>query len=170
MSNRMPAIITIGGVLKKEAVSDFVKAIESDGPSHEWGGPPVVIGEGDIPLEDDLRTYAKGYNGFIVLVDDQALNGEFTNIEQFCIEHYLDYDRQSDARDEHDAQLVEYRTGNPSVSRVSYATQSGQRLVAIEEIEAIVDECDVDTGLVKTLNELNAFLADVDSMRKFEIK
>ena len=106
MSDRMPAVLTIGGRLKKKDVSRLIEAINDAGVSLEWGDAYVTITD-----ETELIEWARSNAGHLVCRDDEAAWGEFPSLESLCRELGLAYNRHSSAKYEYDAEFVWFRPG-----------------------------------------------------------
>lgn len=97
MADYMSAHITIGGLLPEHALPELVRAIELDGAGPDFG--EMFIDADDIV--DFLRE-----DGPRTLVDDQARDGQFENIETVCRELGLAYRRYNEAKYERPEQIV----------------------------------------------------------------
>ncbi len=100
----MPAWINIGGKLSRSLLENFMTAIERDGAGPEYG----------IPFEDGFNEKALlecRHNDVLELYCDQARNGNFEMLEQFCQNHGLDYNRHCDSNYEYNAEMVWCRDG-----------------------------------------------------------
>lgn len=84
MTNRVSASIAIGGMLPANLLSGFVKAVESEALSTEWGGEPFTID--DMPEGRSLH-----------LMAHEVAWGRFEELESFCVEHGLPFARWSGA-------------------------------------------------------------------------
>lgn len=117
MSDSIPAEIYIGGALKPEAVEEFLEAINADAPGLDYDGSVEF---------DDLESLRQALDddGQLHFMDNQARNGVFEHIEDFCTTHGLFFQRHSDAKFEYDAQWVVLAPGMKE-SKWYPATQNG---------------------------------------------
>lgn len=98
MPDRIGAKILIGGELPKALVEGLCEAISFDQPSLEWGG-------------SDFEPQNATKDGLLCLYDDEAAWGEFDAIERFCIEHEIEFDRDSEGKYEYDPESQRFRKG-----------------------------------------------------------
>ncbi len=136
MSDRFPAQICIGGQLSRtkrlypdDKVDDgtvlngLIAVLGMDYASHEYGDAPISYPCTEAEL---LETYLD--DGFLVFKNDQAVNGEFQETEQFCMDHDIPFDRCSDHYCEYDAENVHWRPGMNS-PMIRYADSHGSEIV-----------------------------------------
>jgi len=166
MADRFAGEIHIGGTLRAadhnaDDIAPFLGQC-AEQPT-EWGesghGDPLTLDTIDEVIDEDT--------GCIIFRDDQACYGEFPELEEICRELGLSYDRTSDARYEHDGELVRWR---PGMERplVENATQSGNPLIDRERVEACLTTLKagrVEDG-IKALQDL---VPDVAPLAKFEV-
>jgi len=106
MSDRFPAEISIGGQIPEALVEDLVDAIFSEGVSWDWGDAYVK--------KDEVRA-ALQEGKIVTFVNDEASYGEFTDLENFCADNFVDFDRQSTAKYEYDGiSIYSVSSENPS--------------------------------------------------------
>lgn len=96
MSDRYPAQIRIGGQVSRTAKSKsypdetvfeaLLGAIAASGVSSEYGDAPV-----EPNAENALLDLVE--DGWLRLCDDQAVNGEIPELEEFCREEGIPYNR-----------------------------------------------------------------------------
>ena len=103
MADYMQAFIDIGGKLPTDRVAAFLVAITADGCQTDWGGP-------DVTTREDIIEQAEEHEQ-LRLYSDEASYGSFDSVEAFCREHALSYDRHSDAKYEHQAGWMRWRSG-----------------------------------------------------------
>ncbi len=119
MADRFPAQIWIGGQLSRTAqlfpddpddnttiLEGLIAALSEDDASHNYGDIRIPA---DCP-EADLGEYLTDDGKFLNLMSDHAVNGEFPDTEQFCMEHGIAFDRWSDHFCE-DAENAHWRPG-----------------------------------------------------------
>jgi hypothetical protein len=107
-SERMAAVIWIGGTVTKRLVASLCRAICKSSLRLEWADAQFKPQDANQLLEalDD-------YGGVpaLRLNDDQATWGEFATLEKFLRRHRLSFTRRSDGKYDYDAELVEFRPG-----------------------------------------------------------
>jgi hypothetical protein len=107
-SERMAAVIWIGGRVKKRLVAPLCRMLCEASVSLEWADAQFKPQNADQFLEalDD-------YDGVpaLRLNDDQATWGEFARLEEFLRRQRLPYTRRSDDKYDYDAERVEFRPG-----------------------------------------------------------
>ena len=84
MSDRANASIIIGGKLKKHLAQGLIDAIRDDGASTDWGEPTFS----SETLLDATTKY-----GSIRFVGEDLNQANFVEIEQFCIDHKLHFQK-----------------------------------------------------------------------------
>lgn len=104
MSDRLCGCITIGGQLKRADLDAFLAAVTGTGASHEWG-------EADFAPANEQELLEGLTDGRLVLRDDQARFGEFTELEEACRALGLSYQRHSEGKYEFDPEVVDWRPG-----------------------------------------------------------
>lgn len=164
MANRFPAQIWIGGQLSRTArlypddpnddttiFQGLIEALNTDGASHEYGDAPIDFKWIRIGLAagSELRGLEKylSENGSVLcLKHDQAVNGEFSETEQFCTEHNIPFNRWSDHYGEYSAENVYWRPGMKT-PLFTCSNSAGHEVVdgaevreAIEKLEPPVDQ------------------------------
>ena len=77
--------------------------------------------------------------GHLVLADVEARFGMFEDLEAFCVEHGIPFDRHSDARYEFDAENVMFRPGMKSPLVIS-SNNAGDDLFNAEAIRPVAKE------------------------------
>ena len=118
MSDRMAAEIWIGGGVPKRLVPQLCGAICSEGTSLGWDEALFAPGNAAELLEacrdqDGVR--------LLHLCNVEACWGEFGELEEFLVQRRIGFRRRSEARYEHDAQIIEFR---PGIGPVRYPTDS----------------------------------------------
>ena len=101
MSERYAANIVIGGSLPKIRLPELLEVVQETDVSIEWGDAPL-----NPQSEQELLTALD--EGQLWFCDDQALNGEFPELETACRELGLSYTRQSEGHCQ-DAEVVDWR-------------------------------------------------------------
>ena len=102
MSAHYAAWIRIGGRVKRSKVEQLLKAIREASVSLEWGDAPFAPQTGDDLL-------AARQDGCLWFCDDQAIWGEFPEIEAACRKLKLGYTRHTEGACDCDAELVDSR-------------------------------------------------------------
>lgn len=129
MADYFPGAIHIGGPIRSFIVKRLIAAIVDEGVSlDDYGGPAAT--------EEDLRRAFEQRGDVVRLYDDEARYGQFDELEEFLVRHRIHFDRHSDSRYEFDAENAYYRGGKHPL--VMLATESGQPLVACEEVLEIL--------------------------------
>jgi hypothetical protein len=108
MSDRTPAKINIGGKIREADLPKLIRAIGFDGAGFEWG-ERTNIDPNAVNLKEQVEVLVK--KGSLDVLDTQATRGEFPEIERVCQELKLDFTRYSDAGDEYEAEVIDYRKG-----------------------------------------------------------
>lgn len=147
MSDRFPAQIWIGGKISRTAklypddpddnttiLQGLVGALSADGASHEYGDRPI-----DSNFDASLELAGYTDEGLLHLKQDQAVNGEFSDTEEFCIEHDIPFDRWSDHYCECDAENVYWRPGMNSVV-FRYSDAQGNEIVCGDTVRQVMAE------------------------------
>ena len=121
MSDRFPGQITIGGDIKRSLVDGLCKAICGEYGSLEWG---------DAPFEPkDEKELLEGLeDGYLTLKAEEARYGEFDELECFCNDNGIAYDRHSDGYCEYDPENVYFRAGMKSPESVMTDHQGNARV------------------------------------------
>jgi hypothetical protein len=135
MSETMSASITIGGHIPGQLVLGLCEAIDSQQVSLEFGGDQFSPGSAE-----DLLAARVEQNGQLVLqlCDEQALWGWFETLEPFLQKHAIAFDRQTDAKFEYGATLVQFR---PGLKTLILPTDSeGHPVVRIGEIRPVLTQ------------------------------
>lgn len=148
MADRFFAQIRIGGQISRTArllpddpgddttiLQGLIGALHEDGASQGTRIPCDCS-------EEDLGNYLSedGEGGaWLHLKNDQALNGEFSETEEFCKEHGIQFDRNSDHYCEYDAENVYWRPGMKQPLVVS-ANSRGNEIVEAAEIREALEK------------------------------
>lgn len=147
MSDRFPAQIWIGGQLSRSArlypftdddttiLQGLIASLNADDASHEYGDTCIAANCTEKGLGDYLTEDGKLLN----LKCDQAVNGEFPDTEQFCMEHGIAFDRWSDHYCEYDGENASWRPGMNSPT-VRYADSSGNEKISAAPIREVIEQ------------------------------
>lgn len=130
MSDYIPAEIRIGGKIAKRIVPDLCAVIGTQHIATEWGNAPFKPTTEHELLE--ART-----DGVLQLYDDEASWGEFDDLEEFLRENDIPYSRQTVAKYEYDAEIVEFRPGNDPVVLTTLA--SGEHVVPVAALANVME-------------------------------
>ena len=162
MSDRLCAIMSIGGQVRQKKLSALLKAIAEAGVGTEWGDPtfaPASAEELLLALKD----------GRIRLCDDQASYGAFPELEKTCRKLRLPYRRHTEGKYEFDAEIVDYRPGmrRPLV-RMGSNNNENETFVAASHVKKALDllEAGKVEQAIKILREL---CPEVAPLPPFEI-
>jgi hypothetical protein len=135
MSDRMAAVIWIGGKVPMSLVPALCAAIGDQGVSLEWGDalfrPSAAKDLGQALREDDRRVR------LLWLCDDQAGAGVFEELEAFLREREIADTRQSMGRYEFDPETVDFRPGHPLAPQATNA--AGEPVVLASERAPVAD-------------------------------
>ena len=119
-------------------------------------------------------------DGHLVLADAEASYGQFEELEAFCVEHGIPFDRHSDAHYEFDAQNVYFRPGMRNPESVP-SNNAGDDLFSADAVRPVVKELTrvVTAGLtreklkaaaVKIIRHLNSLLPpEIEPLPPLEI-
>lgn len=131
MSDRFPAEITIGGDIKRSLIEGLIGAICGDGASLGWG---------EAPFEPkDEKELLEGFTSFLILKDEEARYGQFDEIEGFCRENGIAYDRHSDGYCEYDPENVSFRPGMDEPV-VETTDRQGHVLVNGDDLASLIND------------------------------
>ena len=176
MADSFPGEIMIGGKVPAALLEEFLGKIGSTGA--KVGGYDGV--EFDAKTAEDLRR-ALDEDAHLFLVDDQARYGQFEELEAFCVQHGISFDRHSDARYEFDSENVYFRPGmkGPLVIR---SDNDGDDLLDISLVRPIARELvgvvaaaatnrkKLLAAVTKTIRALNKLLPpEVEPLPQLEI-
>ena len=130
MADRFPGEITLGGHIPLRLLDELAERIASEGLGINWQealDPTAVRRAIELAAERSET---------VRFTDDEALYGQFEELEDWLTRHGIDFDRHSDARYEHDAENVYGRGRRKPV--VMSSDQSGGDLVSVESIREIL--------------------------------
>jgi len=148
VSDRFPAEITIGGPIKRADLEELAGEIAGQGVSLDYGEHDLNANQAQEAIEKAAREGAT-----LKLCDDQACYGLFDELEGFCKERGIHFDRHSDAYCEWTGENVYNRDGEDLFEFT--ATQDGQDLVEADTIRKILAE--PGGGPVDKLRAIEAF-------------
>lgn len=104
MSERYATWIEIGGNIDSADLGDFIQAICKSCVRLNWGEPYFSPkSDSDITESQDGK--------WLQFCDDEAKNGEFTELESICRSLNLSYRRYTEASYGSDAEVVNWRIG-----------------------------------------------------------
>ena len=130
MSDRFPAEITIGGRIPRRLLDELAGMIAAEAVSLDWqyaldkAAVLAAIGTAASKCET------------VRFTDDEAVCGQFDDLENWLTGHGIDFDRHSDARYEYDGENAYGRGRKRPVIRNS--DQSGKDLVSGEEVRKVL--------------------------------
>jgi len=193
MADRFPAQIWIGGKVSNTerlypddegdtttTLQGLIAALNADGASHEYGDKEIDASIATLSDPwDELAPYLDD-SGLLHLKCDQAIDGEFPETEQFCLDNAIGFDRNSDHYCEYDAENCHYRPGMSGVV-MTHADSSGHEVVDGECVRkglALIEKFNYDISYRSDwakLDEGLRYLRDVcpelpPPLEKFEIK
>ncbi len=123
MADYMAAHIEIGGKLARTKLNELLSLIHELSAEDYSSSPPNQ--EYLQKCRDDKKP--------IVLYDDQARYGEFPELEQFCIENNLTFNRHSSPKYEYEGQI---RLHSPdSGEQFIGATDDGEPYLKLSELK-----------------------------------
>lgn len=116
MADRIWAKISIGGEVPRDlmmGLSDAITRCQVEGEVAEAGEfSPKDTSLGDYPsLEKYFEAFLNEDGDALAFVDEQAPNGEFEEIETFCRENNIAYDRMHICSGPYQAEYVYWRPG-----------------------------------------------------------
>lgn len=111
-------------LLSEDVALDLVDVLQDAAVYLEHGGPCWV----PSGVEEVLAAAASCHNGILTLVDDEAEYGEFDGLERFLTMNNIAFDRQSEAKYEYDAELIQFRPGMERPHRW-LTTQNGEIMI-----------------------------------------
>ena len=130
MSDRFPAEISIGGRIPRRLLDELAGMIASEGVSIDW-----QYALDKTAVRAAIETAAsKGQT--VRFTDDEAVCGQFEDLENWLTSHAIDFDRHGDARYEYDGENA-YGRGRKRPVIVN-ADQSGKDLVSAEEVRKVL--------------------------------
>ena len=99
MSDYYPAKITIGGRLRRSLFDALMEVLEAEELGLEWG---------ETADPRTIREYIDKQVGQhpLIFMNCEARNGQFEDVERFCIDNGLAYRRHNSARGEADCEIV----------------------------------------------------------------
>jgi len=129
MSDRFPGEITIGGSIPRRLLDELAGMIASEGVSIDW---QYTLDKAAVQKAIE-EAGAKGQT--VRFTDDEAVGGQFEDLENWLTSHGIDFDRHSDARYEYDGENAHGRGRKRPITMNS--DQSGNDLVSAEEVRRI---------------------------------
>ncbi len=134
MGERYPAEIKIGGKVPAGLLDRFLGELNSiRGRVGGYDGDPFVAetaAELRQTLDDD---------GHLCLADAEASFGQFEDLEAFCVQHGIPFDRHSDAHYEYDSENVYFRPGMESPLAVA-SNNLNEDLIDVGKLRPIARE------------------------------
>ena len=130
MSDHFPGEITIGGSIPRRLLDELAERIASEGVSIDWQHAldAAAVREAIEAAAAEGRT--------VRFTDDEAVYGQFDELEQWLTSRGIDFDRHSDARYEYDGENVYGRGRRQPVAMRS--DQSGRDLLSAEEVRQVL--------------------------------
>lgn len=163
MSDRYCAWIQIGGRIERADIGPLLEEIRQSDVKLHWGDAAFE------PNSVDDLLKARIPDGWLELVDDGALNGEFEELEIACRQLGLGYRRACEAYGGYDPEIVDWRPDmdEPVVRKCS--NENHRRI--------LIDADDVKQALTalqagrhrETLAKLESLCPEVPELAPFEI-
>lgn len=142
MSDHFPGEITIGGRIPRRLLDELAGMIAAEGVSLDW---QYALDKAAVLAAIETAA-AKGET--VRFTDDEAVCGQFDDLENWLTGHGIDFDRHSDARYEYDGENAYGRGHKRPVIRNS--NQSGKDLVSGEEVrKALASQAPADRKLTQ---------------------
>jgi len=126
LSDRFPGEISIGGTIRRRLLDKLADVIASEGVSIDW---QYALDQSAI---HDAIVKAAAGGETVRFTDDEALGGQFEELENWLTAHGIDFDRHSDARFEYDGENAYGRGRKRPV--VMSSDQSGNDMVSAAEV------------------------------------
>jgi hypothetical protein len=134
MSDHFPGEIRIGAKIAAALLEGFLQEVTATGASvGDYGDTPF-----DCKTAEELRE-ALDESGHLHLADAEARYGQFEDLETFCVEHGIPFDRHSDAKYEFDAENVRFRPGMEHPQQV-FSNNNGDDLVDTAQLRPVAAE------------------------------
>jgi hypothetical protein len=157
MSDHFPGEITIGGDIPNRLLDRLSEMIASEGVSIDW---QYAL---DRPAVRKAIEEAAAKGETARFTDDEAICGQFEDLEAFLVRHRIHFDRHSDARYEYDSENVYYRgAGKPLVVP---SNQSKQDLASSGDILQILDNRKADKAKLEAIRKLIRVPAPLEPIR-----
>jgi hypothetical protein len=122
--------IKIGGQLPRSLLPEFLEVLRDSGAGAEWQGG--FQGTDEVSLSE-LRNLSS--DGTLRLRNHAARWGQFEELEMWCRDNGLSYDRYAEAYCQFDAEYARWRPGWED-EKVSISDQDGDELVPLEDVIA----------------------------------
>jgi hypothetical protein len=132
MSDCFPAWIEIGGPVPTTLVPALLEHVHNEGLRWNWTEDAVKA----TTAEELIAELRQHDTDVLRAGHDEARYGSFDDLEAFLVRHGIAFDRQSDAKCEHDARLLRFRPGM-SEPYQSLATQAGVPVIEVEDLRPI---------------------------------
>ncbi|MEW6048083.1 MAG: hypothetical protein AB1609_16685 [Bacillota bacterium] len=130
MAERIPATLWVGGSITREQYEEIKRLIEQE-------GEPFLS-----TVEPDS----------LVCGADNALCGEFRDLEEYLVRHGIPFNRHTEAKYEYDATLRVFRPG--MFDEYAPANQDGNVVVLAEDVRQAIATTTAREDLVRRLEEL----------------
>jgi len=150
MSERFAAEVRIGGNVPAGLLDRFLGELNSAGVRvGGYDGDPL-----DAHNAAELRQ-ALDEDGHLVLADAEASYGQFEELEAFCVQHGILFDRHSDAHFEYDSENVYLRVGMETPMSV-YSNSQSEDLTDVGKLRPVARELARLAQAALTHDELRA--------------
>jgi hypothetical protein len=137
MSDRMPCALTVGGRISRDV---FKKLLERAAACTEGlGDDQEKIDPEELSRPDALAAVLKEHSA-VTFTDCEAAYGEFPELENFCQEYKIAYDRQTIGHYEYSSELVTYRP-DLAIGVLTYETTQdcGDVVIRLAELREALD-------------------------------
>lgn len=127
MADHFPGNITIGGDISVRLLDSLSEMIASENVSIDW---QYALDKAQV-REAIEQAAATGQT--VRFTDEEAVGGQFEELEAFLVRRRIHFDRHSDARYEYDGENAHYRgRGSPVVT---LSAQNGDDATRCQEIQ-----------------------------------
>jgi hypothetical protein len=134
MSDHFPGEITIGGKIAAALLEEFLQEVAATGASVGDYGDTPFVGK----TAEELRE-ALDESGHLHLADAEVRYGQFEELEAFCVQHGIPFDRHSDAKYEFDAENVSFRPGMEHPQQI-FSNNNGDDLMDVDQVRPVAAE------------------------------
>jgi hypothetical protein len=114
-------------------------------------------------LDEDLADYANGRDGALSFDDNEAVDGNFEELEEWLILNGIDFNRQSDGYCEYSPCLVMFRKGIGQLDFI--LDHDGHHVMRVDDVLRLIDQNPDMGSLVLRIREENG--QEIPSLRPF---
>jgi hypothetical protein len=138
MSEQFFGEISIGGILKRSDLPGFIKAVNDS------------YYDDTLKTEKDVLGYIQETDEVFEISSGQASWGEFKELEEFCREHDLSYNRRSDHHSECNAEFAIWRPGMAEPN-VNMSDTDGDVVINVDQLKRVLKELQEFIDEIKTV-------------------